>query len=50
MLTSILVIAGAWVGTIGTIALTSDGNEDYSGGEVANNPFSEWEFYQPYNP
>ena len=50
MLTSILIIAGAWVGTIGTIALTSDGKEDHSDGRVANNPFSEWEFNQPYNP
>jgi hypothetical protein len=49
MLTTFFVIAGAWAGTIGVIALTSDG-ENHSDGEVANNPFSEWEFYQPYNP
>ncbi len=44
------VIAGAWAATIGTIALTSDGKSDSSDGSVANNPFSEWDFHQPYNP
>ncbi len=48
-LTTLFVIGGAAASSIGIAVLTSNG-EDHSDGKVANNPFSEWEFYQPYNP
>ena len=50
MFTTFLVIAGVYAATIGTVVITSDGKPDSSDGKVANNPFSEWEFNQPYNP
>ena len=49
MLTSFLVALAVDAATLGVVVLLSDG-KDHSDGKVANNPFSEWESNQPYNP
>jgi hypothetical protein len=49
-LTTLFVIAGGIAASVGVVALTSDGKGGSSDGSVANNPFSEWDFHQPYNP
>ncbi len=48
-LTTLFVLAGAAASSIG-IAYVSGKKGDHSDGKVANNPYSEWDFNQPYNP